>query len=80
MHKIELNEGCGRFPDLKSRILYALHTGNSVSISFLTAGITLKPYELQRKDEINLSANAAKAEKIKWMAYAEIKALIILTC
>ena len=51
-----------------------------MSISFLTAGITLKPFELQRKDEINLSANAAKAEKIKWMAYAEIKALIILTC
>ena len=77
---IVLREGCGQFPDRKSRILYALHTGNSVSISFLTAGITLKPFELQRKDEINLSANAAKAEKIKWMAYAEIKALIILTC
>ena len=77
---IVLREGCGQFPDHKSRMLYALHTGNSVSKSFLTAGITLKPFELQRKDEINLSANAAKAEKIKWIAYAEIKALIILTC
>ena len=36
--------------------------------------LTLKRIELQRKNEISLGVNVAKAEKINSMTYGEIKA------
>ena len=39
--------------------------------------LTLKPIKLQRDDEICVGVNVAKAEKIDWMIYAEIKALLL---
>lgn len=36
--------------------------------------VTLKPIQLQRRDEIYSNVNATKVEKMNWMAYAEIKA------
>ena len=39
--------------------------------------LTLKPIKLQHNDEICISVNVAKAEKINWMIYGEIKALLL---
>lgn len=38
---------------------------------------TLKPIQLQRRDEISSSVNATKVEKMNWMTYAEKKALAL---
>ena len=58
--------------------MYALHTGNSVSKVFLRWKFTM-PITLQHKDEINLSVNVVERQKKdNWMAYAEIKANILL--
>lgn len=50
---------------------------------YLIAGIkdaytsTLKPIQPQRRNEICSSVMVAKAEKMNWMAYGEIKALLL---
>ncbi len=54
-----------------------------MEVSYLTAGTkgisvpTLMPIKLQRRDEICSNVNVAKAEKINWMTYAEIKASLL---
>lgn len=44
---------------------------------YLIAGTALKTVRLQRNDEICVSVNVAKAEKIDCIAYGEIKAQLL---
>ena len=61
----------------------ALLSGNRWEFFYLIAGTkgilvpTLKLTKLQRNDEICVSVNVAKAEKIGQMTYGEIKALLL---